>query len=180
MGAEEENAVRYASGYVSLKLMKTYMHSDSTKAAQFVECLSNMAVAGEESDFYQYTTEWLRSVDRGGLFHINDISFLFFRAIEVATQLHLPQHLQHPTQSSDFSIRTKITEAGDVQFYWAMLSVNIDDMHNSELLNAIVDLWVTIRGFTLTSSWLENYKRASGIKTKAKKGLRKALQSNEQ
>ena len=92
MGAEEENAVRYASGYVSLKFMKTYMHSDSTKAAQFVECLSNVAVGGEESDFYQYTTEMLRSVDCGGLFHINDISFLFFRAIEVATQLHLPQH----------------------------------------------------------------------------------------
>ena len=48
MGSEEENAVRYASGYVAMKLMKEFMKEDSEKAAQFVECLSNMAIEGEE------------------------------------------------------------------------------------------------------------------------------------
>ena len=34
--AEEENAVRYASGFVPMRLMKKYKN---TKAAQFVDCL---------------------------------------------------------------------------------------------------------------------------------------------
>ena len=53
MGSEEENAVRYASGCVAMKLMK----KDTESAAQSVECLSHMAVEGEEDDFYAYTRE---------------------------------------------------------------------------------------------------------------------------
>ncbi len=48
MPSEEENAVRYASGYVAMKVMKQFEKGDSKKAAQFVDCLSHiMAVAGE-------------------------------------------------------------------------------------------------------------------------------------
>ena len=72
MGLEEENAVHYASRYVAMKLMKDLMKKDSESVAQSVECLSHMAVEGEEADFYAYTTEWVQAVDRGGLFHTND------------------------------------------------------------------------------------------------------------
>ena len=33
MGSEEENAVRYASGYVAIKLMKEFVKKESEKAA---------------------------------------------------------------------------------------------------------------------------------------------------
>ena len=55
LGSEEENAIRYASGYVAMKLVKRYKEEGSKKAAQFVECLSNMAVNGDDSSFYAYT-----------------------------------------------------------------------------------------------------------------------------
>ena len=54
MGSEEENAVRYAGGYVAMKLMKQFMKKDTESAAECVECLSHMAVEGDESDFYTY------------------------------------------------------------------------------------------------------------------------------
>ena len=41
-----------ASSYVAMKLRKEFMKKESEKAAQFVECLSNMAI---ESDYYLYT-----------------------------------------------------------------------------------------------------------------------------
>ena len=78
MSSEEENAVRYASGYVAMKLMKELMKKDTESAAQAVECLLHMAVQGEEADFYAYTREWVKTVDRGGMFHINDLTFFFF------------------------------------------------------------------------------------------------------
>ena len=52
MNAEEENALCYVSGYVALKLMRQYEKKKGEKAMQFVECLSNMAVAGVESSLY--------------------------------------------------------------------------------------------------------------------------------
>ena len=178
MGSEEENAVRYASGYVAMKLMKEFMKEDSEKAAQFVECLSNMAIEGEESDYYVYTREWLRMVDRGGLFNVCESTFLFFRAVEVATQAVLPRHLQNPSGSSKESLHYTIIADEDVQFYWSMVSVDLtDELSSTELLQHIVEMWVKIRGFSMTSAWLEEYKCASQKKTKAKKGLRKQLQS---
>ena len=101
MGSEEESAVRYASGYVVMKLMKEFVKEETEHAAQFVECLSHMAVEGEENDFYSYTREWVKSADRGGLFHINTSSFLIFQALEVATQTLPPHHLSNPQNSAD-------------------------------------------------------------------------------
>ena len=76
--SEEENVIRYMSGYVALKLMKKYKKEDYTKASQFVECLAGMAVDGPESSFYEYTKEWMKLVDRGGLFQVNESSFFIF------------------------------------------------------------------------------------------------------
>ena len=45
--SEEENAIRYASGYVAMNLKKTFEKQDSNKAAQFVDCLAHMAIEGE-------------------------------------------------------------------------------------------------------------------------------------
>lgn len=176
MGSEEENAVRYASGYVAMKLRKEFMKKDSEKAAQFVECLSSMAVEGEESDYYVYTMEWLKTVDRGGLFHISDSTFLFFRAVELATQALLPNHLCS-SKTSTKSLHDKIIADEDVQFYWSMVSVDLQHEQSSELLHHITELWVKMRGFALTSAWMEAYKCASQKNTKGKKGLRKQLQS---
>lgn len=58
MSTEEENIVRYAAGYVPYALLKKHERRLSKSSAFFVECLSGMAVNGEESSFLEYTTEW--------------------------------------------------------------------------------------------------------------------------
>ena len=78
---ELENILRYASGFVAFKLMKRYEKQSSDKALQFVEYLSSMAVNGQET-FQEYTTEWIRKVNRGGLFCTNDRAYELFLAIE--------------------------------------------------------------------------------------------------
>ena len=63
-----------------MKLMKQFKKLNGPKAAQFVECLSHMALSNlnEESSFFQYTKTWIDSVNRGGLFTVNETAFLFF------------------------------------------------------------------------------------------------------
>ena len=125
--------------------------------------------------YYAYTREWVQAVDRGGLFHINDPTF-FFQSVEMATQALLPKHLRNSSSNRKDSLQQKITKDEDVQFYWSMVSVYIEDeTASSELLQSIVELWVKIRGFSITSAWMEQYKHASQKVTKAQKGLRKQL-----
>ena len=64
----------------------------------------------------------------------------------------------------------------DVQFHWVLLSQDIDDPQNGEaLLVEIVKLWVTIRGFSLAASWMEEYKRNMRKTTEKSTGLRKSI-----
>ena len=115
MKAEEENALRYVSGYVALKLMRKYEKEDSPRASQFLETLSGMAVLGNESSFYDYTREWICSVDRGGLLHVNDGTYEFFKAVELQTRQLLPEHLKNPSPVKETLIQG-IKEDEDVQF----------------------------------------------------------------
>ena len=65
MLADEENALRYSSGYIGMKLLKELNKAKGSKAAQFRECLSSMSQHGNDSSFYAYTKEWVKAVDRG-------------------------------------------------------------------------------------------------------------------
>ena len=118
------------------------------------------------------THEWITNIDRGGLFHISDDTFCFFKAIEIKTQECLPGHFR--SQSSDKSKDSVVIDDQDMQCYWHMLALYIiKDEDVAELLHVIVDLWITMRGFALTSSWLEQYKLANKKnvkKSKFKKG----------
>ena len=65
------------------------------KAADFVECLSHMAVPGDcvEDDFPTYATKWIQQVNGGGLFVGNNQAFALFRQIEVEIRDTLPNLL---------------------------------------------------------------------------------------
>ena len=49
-----------------------------------------------------------------------------------------------------------------VEFQWCLLSVDLQERGAQQLLKMIAELWVTIRGFSFTKSWLESYKQAKG------------------
>ena len=78
---DEQNAIKYAGGYVVNKLAKQYRKM----ARQFAECLQSMVDIQEASDM-PTESQWISSVDRGGLFHISDNAFAFFKAMELCIQ----------------------------------------------------------------------------------------------
>ena len=98
LSSAETNAIRYAGGYVTDKLIKHYLHTTSTvsavnrKAAKFVECLCGMGCFTRwRRIILSYTMEWTTKMDRGGLFYINDKTYLylFYKEVELFTQAHL-------------------------------------------------------------------------------------------
>ena len=72
-----------------------------------------------------------------------------------------------------------ITEDSDVQFYWTLVSQDVDEENEAiKLLEEIVTTWVTIRGFSLASTWLEQYKKAKQLNVAKSKVLRKNLKKD--
>ena len=63
----------------------------------------------------------------------------------------------------------------DVHFLWLLLSCDITDEDDVIcLLKEIIGLWLTIRGFYIATSWMEEYKMKTAT-TQKTKGLRKSL-----
>ena len=87
---DEENILRYACGYIPFKLLNQYEKNLSSELTDgIIECLSSMAINGEESTLFEYTTKWIELVNRGGLFEINNTAYTFFREIEMKVRKKL-------------------------------------------------------------------------------------------
>ena len=68
LSTEEDDAVRYASGFLAMKLVRKHQKMSTGTASHFVECLAILASSGDESSYYLYTLEWMSNSDRGGLY----------------------------------------------------------------------------------------------------------------
>lgn len=184
---DEENILRYACGYVGMKLHQHFLKLPGDKAAQYVECLYNMQSDGPTSSLLDYTKCWIEKVNRGGLFDVSDEAYQLFRAIEMAMRNKLTNHLMKQTsaipQDSDegkSAIIEFVLHDLDVQFYWSMIDTDIEDEgHSSELLRHIVQLWLTIRGFSISKAWIEDYKCALSTTASKTKSLRKGLKRKQ-
>ena len=100
LSKDELNALRYASGYVPMKLLKKYekkgeMERMGKKIDQFEMCLDNMAVASEETEFTQCSSEWFHKVNRGGLFPINDETLTFLLLLRKLHGNIYPANMHH-------------------------------------------------------------------------------------
>ena len=152
-------------------------------AVSAVECLSAIAINGEESSLMEYTTRWTALVNRG-LFEINDATYVLFRDIEMKVRTHLFTMFRTSASSMEGereAVIKAVSNDTDVQFHWSMVSVDIaDEQHAIQLLKEIIGLWVTIRGFSIAGAWLEDYKQKSKSSVSKSKPLRKELKQNSQ
>ena len=136
---DELNAVRYAAGFVPHILQNTYEKQTDKKSSQFVQCLGDTAVVSSHTDSFQYTQEWLKKLDRGGLFPVNDETFLFFATIEKLVQSLLPSRLGRLKQdTTKGEVVQLVMNHTLVQQLWAVLSQDVYDDYVLELLQEIV------------------------------------------
>ena len=113
---------------------------------------------------------------------MNDDAFILFKAIELATRAILPHHLLLvPGKKSDkVQLVKSIAENETVLLRWSQLAADVIDEDDShELLQKVVDIWVTTRGFALTSKWMDQYKEAKDKALRKSKSLRKQLKGED-
>ena len=81
---DEANALRYAAGYVPFALKKQF-----SKMPEIVAFLSSLGKEGVKSSFLEYTKEWEKHVNWGGVFQVSDEVFCLFVEIEMKLKRHL-------------------------------------------------------------------------------------------
>ena len=74
-----------------------------------------MAVGRNDTSFHHYTTEWIRKVNHGALFCINDHAYKLFYRIEQEVRIQLPQQLKSQDGCKEELIDT-IASNDEVQF----------------------------------------------------------------
>ena len=142
-----------------------------------------MAIDGPEDSFLDYTKEWIHKVNCGGLFEVNNGTYMLFESIELASCEKLKEHLEGQQTALNLSCTDKrsiidfVVSDTDVKFNWSMVSVDIEDENDcEELLRKITEKWLTIRGFSIASAIVEQYKRITKTNTSKSTSLRKGLQ----
>ena len=170
MSYEEKNALRYSAGYVIRSVKKEIAKSSHPLKDDILWCIDDMNSCDEDLDID--SLDWITLIDRGGLTCVNNITFELFQAIEIEFHKHLKLPLPENFRSI---LASAIVHNEDVLFFWDIIRTEWEEEVSSILINRIIEKWVTIRGFSIASSWLEKYKKATKTFTQKSKGIRKKL-----
>lgn len=175
----EHNALRYAAGYVPRSLAVKISRGSHPYKESYLQCLSNMGekgkCPGDAENIQAFTKQWLSAVNRGGLVVVSDEVYLFFSEMEMKMRKHLLELIskKHINKSA---VIEEVASDDDVLFHWCLISTGIDDEAASqELLGKIVELWLTIRGFSTAGAYIEYYKQCRATGVKKSTGLRRGL-----
>ena len=177
----EANAMRYVQDMLYVKCKKKIKESSHELKEDINDCLMKMFLCEGESEGKK-DEEWIDLVDRGGLWHVRESTFQFFFALEDGVRQYLSQLTSPSSHPSIKEFISMLVMNNDVQLYWhiAMAAFVVDDIDvSNSLLRMIVELYVTIRGFSYANGWIEQYKQTHKRSTQQSKGLRKKLYTNK-
>ena len=175
----EKGVLRYIAGYICRDLRKKLERNGHEFMEEMILCLSDL-VKGDDNNQLGTDEEWTYLLDRGGLWPIKENTYQFFCAVEDVIRSMLPK-LVLPNAPSKPDLIKEVASDNDVQFYWLIATADfeVDDYEiHRTLLVKIVELYVTVRGFSLANGWLEKYKQLAEESTQRTKSLRRDLHDN--
>ena len=127
----------------------------------------------DEDDLLFDSDDWTFISDRGGLIHINDMTYMVFLTME----LEIRKSLADITTITNFKDKaTANILSKDLQQCWSNVSQDWKKETDSEvLLQLIVEQYITVRGFSAVGAFIEKYKQGHQRTVQKKKALRKSL-----
>ena len=115
----DTNSLRYVAGYVCRKASKQLETSKHEEKDYMISCM--MELSGDEENEERGTENWTNLVDRGGLWHVNDIAYYLFYAIEEEVHYHLvPDLASKLSEGSKDIITSAVMDSEDVLFQWSL------------------------------------------------------------
>ena len=112
-------------------------------------------------------------IDRGGLWTIKDQAYDIFLIME--EEIRRRYTLGSNKQWSTSLCSEAILRNDDLRFEWSIVAAEVEHDPSELLLQKVVDLYVTIRGFAFATSCLEMYKQTQHKTMKKTRSLRSEL-----
>ena len=81
----DANVIRFAAGYVCRSLKEKV--ESSQQNSHLIRCFNNLIDDNPQHEG-SLTTDWITLIDRGGLCHVKETTFLLFNAVEEETREH--------------------------------------------------------------------------------------------
>ena len=173
--SDENNVIRYIAGYLCRHLRKNLERENHELKEEMILCL--MALTKDKPEEVDETEEWTKKVDRGGLWYVKETTFQLFYAIEHQIRSIL-KLLKTPSNPCKSEIIKRILSDDDVQFYWEIASADFeidDDETKNLLLTKMVQLFLTVRGFSYAGVTMEKHKQLTKKSIQRSKSLRRDL-----
>ena len=170
------NMLHYVAGFVPWKLKQKFSKPGckNPNREDYLSCLAGMSVSANEESrdmtYLEYTKRWIVVADRSGLFCVSDDVYTFFYEVECLIRKFLHELVHQDIQHSKVEIINEVTTNSGIQFYWSVIEDGLDDDVSQKLLAEGVQLWLTIRGFSIAGAFVEQYKWTAKQTTK-KSGL---------
>ena len=119
-------------------------------------------ISDEEEDAATASTDWVDVVDRGGLLHVKEGTYMLFIAMEEEIREHFQMDKATiMVEANREQVENAVMDNDDVLFQWCMLVTDISDTDAARaVLELLVNSWITICGFSFPSAWLELYKQS--------------------
>ena len=146
------------------KILKS---SRDPEQQDLVLCLDDLLSDGTEEP--SESEEWLTALNRGGLLCVNNMTFELFYSMELEFRRHIG------VEGINSDTAEMMEKNLNVLFCWCFISASWEEECSSILLPMIIQLWITIRGYSLCSAWIEKYKLAQKKTVQKSKSLRKEL-----
>ena len=119
-----------------------------------------MLLEEEEKEPATASADWVNEVDRGGLWHVREGTYMLFSAMEEEVREHFQMgFVRDMKDGCKERITTAVKSNDEVLFHWCMLTAESEDKDAQVVLEMLINLWITIRGFSFAGSWLEIYKQ---------------------
>ncbi len=170
----EENVLRYVSGYVCRRVNEK-LSTTSGDVDKEEMMLYMIDMSGDEMDG-SGTEDWTNLVDRGGLWHVNDMIYEFFVTVEKEVRHVLTVETSTTNRNVKEEMLERVRGSDDVLFNWWLISTEHDQVISSKLFNKVITLYIEIRGFSFASSFVEKYKQHAKKNLQRSRPLRKQLQ----
>ena len=141
------------------------------------QCEQNDVGDSSESE----NPDWVKVVDRGGVFHCCIEFNHFLGAVEVIMKKEMRRGPNETAMKTGYKeqLTAKVHQDEDVLFWWSTLCAitDVDNETGQALLPYIVGHYITIRGFAFAARWMEVFKRSNKKNLQRSKSLRNKLQN---
>jgi hypothetical protein len=167
------NNTRYVAGYVCATLYRQLRSSGDSLYHSILDMV-------EEEDDDGDATVWLNIVDRGGLFRVNDSTFLFFVSVEEVVRQYLQiRNVRSLTDGIKDEIVRSVAASREVGLHWSLVGVELEKESGSTLMQKCALQWMTARGHSFAGAFVELYKQRTKKSFQKQKALRTKLSAKE-